>query len=184
MPDREFFHCDTEEVEPGVVECSLVRYIRRDLPFRPDVDEPVEVLARRRFRKGNRMAIWGYERELSRAADEARAGRYGATVSVVPLPDGKVKVEVVECAFDGLKLRTDVLASGRFDATDEDALVPTAEAMAELRAWVEERNRRRVKQMVEAEAREAVDAEIATRHAQDRARAAKELAEILERAGR
>jgi hypothetical protein len=57
MPDRSVYHCSRDPVGDGFVECSLMRWVRRDLKWRPDVEEPVETLARRRFPERATMRI-------------------------------------------------------------------------------------------------------------------------------
>lgn len=158
-----------------MVECSLVRYIHRDLEWRPDVEEPVEVIARRRFHARNTGAIWLYEAALSRAAQEARAGEYGCQVAVLPLKDGSIEIVVTEKVIDGMEFRQQVLATRRFDATAENAVVRSAEALAELRAWADERNRHRIERVMAAEATEPGVRE----QAGERERASRELADIL-----
>jgi hypothetical protein len=119
---------------------------------------------------------------LSRAADEARAGRYGCTVDVIPLSDGRVQLEVVDRVMDGERFRSEVMLLRVIDATSDDAVVSGTETLTELRAWAEQHNEERRARIL-AEESEADLPDIEVEEAERRAAAARELAAILQRAG-
>ena len=74
-------------------------------------------------------------------------------------------------------LQTEILASRQFDASDENALVASAEFAAELGAWADRVNDERETAMAEG----AVEHDAALEDAAERERAAAELEAILRR---
>ena len=140
---------------------------------------PPEVVFARTFRPLlEALPIEAYASELERVAGHLNAGTYGCFLHTAA-SGPSVDVRLYERWFDGTKLRVDELAAKRFDATDDESLVASAEFKAELNAWAEQRN-------TEREAREAsqrAEAEARAARALEDAEAATQLAEILRRSG-
>ena len=174
MPER--FHIHNQEVEPGVFEVSLEHQqsTRRLLGTRWNT---VGVLSRRRYRANDMFGMAEYQAALAQAAKHAAVGHYGCYVETQRLRGGKVEVELVSREIKDAKLRTEILASREFDASDDDALVASAEFAAELRAWADRVNDERATALVEG----AVEHDVALEDAAERDRAAAELASILRR---
>ena len=164
---------------PGVVEVALRRVrVSGRLRKRRHVDA---VLACRRFRAAGELdVISRYVSELEELRGYAIRDALGAWVETVPARDGRVRVRLIERRFDGEQVRTDVHADRAFDATAEDAVAVSAAFAAELGAWAEQRNA----VLEEAQRTASDDRERAHAEAASRDREARELAEILARAGR
>jgi len=175
MPER--FHIHTEEVEPGVFELSLEQQegARHLLSTRWAT---VAVLARRRYLANDMFGLAAYKGALAQAAELAAAGQYGCYVETRRQRGGKVEVELIERKIVDTKLKTEILASRAFDATDDSALVSSAEFAAELREWADRVNDERSEKLAEGLA----EHDAALEDAAERDRAAHELAEILRRA--
>lgn len=90
---------------------------------------------------------------------------------------GLVEVTLYERWFDGRRLQCDALESRTFDPADEGALVASAEFVAELQVWSEERNDARDAAYLEASVEDAAR----DQRALEQASAADELARILTR---
>jgi hypothetical protein len=163
----------------GRVELSLVRFTRVHRRLAPDPQE-AEVLARRRFDPRRRDEIADYVGRLETAAELAGRGELGCSVQASPWPDGTVRVELVErwLADDG-RLQTEILASQRFDAARDDALVQSAELAEELRALGAQRNEERARTRLTALAAEDAVGEDGAQPLH----AARLLARLLGRAG-
>jgi hypothetical protein len=176
MPER--FHIHSEEVEPGVFELSLEQQEGARHLLRGTHWQTVAVLARRRYLANDMFGMASYRAALEQAAGHATAGHYGCYVETRRLRGGKVQVELIEREVVDAKLRTAILASRTFDASDEDALVASSEFAAELSDWADRVNTER--ETVLAEGRAEHDQALAD--AAERERAAAELEEILRRA--
>jgi hypothetical protein len=175
MPER--FHIHSEEVEPGVFELSLeqqagARHLLRGTEWRT-----IAVLARRRYLANDMFGMASYRAALEQAAQHATTGHYGCYVETRRLRGGKVEVELIERVVVESKLRTEILASRTFDASDEGALVASSEFAAELSDWAERVNTERETVLAEG----AVERDAALADAAERERAAAELEEILRR---
>jgi hypothetical protein len=117
-----------------------------------------------------------YAAELERAAGHGNDGTLGCFVDT-RTRDSVVKVALYERWFDGSHLRCDELACRSFDPDDDGALVASAEFVAELEDWAEQRNDAREASYLEASVEDAARDERALEHAS----AANELAQILAR---
>lgn len=170
----ERFHIHNQEVEPGVFELSLEEQhgARHLLGMRWTT---VGVLARRRYRANDMFGIAEYRAALDQAARHAAAGHYGCYVETKRHRGGTVEVELVSREIKDAKLQTEILASRTFDASDETALVASAEFAAELTAWAERVNDERSAALAEG----AVEHAAALEDAAERERAAAELEAIL-----
>lgn len=163
--------------DAGRTEVSLVRRpeasprlsLRRRSPA-----EPV-VMFHRAFRPLLELKeLEHYAAELEQVARHANNGTLGCFVDTRP-HEGVVDVALYDRWFDGENLRCDELARRRFDAADEQALVASAEFVAELQQWAERRNEER--ELTYASDREETVAR--ERDAREAAAAAEELAAIL-----
>jgi hypothetical protein len=167
---------------PGRAEVSLVRrQVRHGLLARLHGGQGSGddlVMFRRTFRPGFELAeLDHYIAELEQVAGHANGGTFGCFVDTRSR-DGVVEITLYERWFDGRKLCCDELARREFDAEDEQALVASAEFVAELQDWAERRNDER-----EAGYRtESVEDDARRERATERASAADELAQILEAA--
>jgi hypothetical protein len=172
----ERFKIHNEEVEPGVFELSLEHQEghRRLLGTRW---RTVAVLARRRYLANDMFGLAAYKGALEQAAGHAAAGHYGCYVETTHMRGGRVEVELIERVIADAKLRTSILASRSFDASDDAALVAASEFAAELGAWAERVNAEREQALAER----AVEHDAALEDAAERERAAEELADILRR---
>lgn len=161
---------------PGVLEVSLRRE-RVSGRFRKRRDVEL-VIAARRFREVGQMAeIARFAAELEELQRYCERGELGCFVRTTPLRGGDVKVALVERRFADSEVRTEVLAERSFDAAADDAVERSAAFAAELRVFAEERN-----DALEAALRDAADdRERGQAAADERARTARELAQILER---
>jgi hypothetical protein len=162
----------------GRTDVSLVRQApsphRRSLLRRAHGEEPL-MLFRRTFRPLLELKeLERYAAELERVARHGNDGTLGCFVDTRP-HEGVVEVALYDRWFDGQSLRCDELARRRYDADDEQALVASAEFVAELQAWADQRNEER-------ELAYAADREGAAGREQDareRTAAADQLAAIL-----
>ena len=117
-----------------------------------------------------------YAEQLERVARHGNDGTLGCFVHT-RTRDSLVDVTLYERWFDGRQLQCDELASRTFDPHDDGTLVASAEFVAELEAWAEERNGARDASYLEASVEDAVRDERALQQAS----AAHELAQILAR---
>jgi hypothetical protein len=115
-----------------------------------------------------------YAAELERVARHADEGTLGCFVDTRP-QEGIVEVALYDRWFDGEHLRCDELARRHFDAGDEQSLVASAEFVAELQQWAE--NRTEERELTYATEREETAAR--ERDTREAAAAAGELALIL-----
>lgn len=120
-------------------------------------------------------AMEAYAAQLERAAEHGNDGTLGCFVDTQQCEDATVQVTLWERWFDGSRLRCEKLAEQAFDAGDEDAVVASAEFLAELQAWAQDRNDERDAQQTDEAAREQDRAE----RASERADNASQLAAIL-----
>jgi hypothetical protein len=172
----ERFHIHNEEVEPGVFELSLEHQHGSGRLFGTRW-ETVAVLARRRYRANDMFGLAAYRAALAQAVEHAAQGHYGCYVETRRLRGGQVEVELISRVIVDAKLWTEILASRMFDASDEDALVASAEFAAELQAWADQVNDERNTALAEG----AVEHDAALADAAERERAAAELEAILRR---
>jgi hypothetical protein len=177
MPEG--YHVREAEVEPGIVEVSLTRERRRWSLLGPE-PEVIEVLARRRFRKRDIDGLTTWATVLEQAGGHARAGTLGCFVVTEPVEGGRVRIRLYERVITPTRLHTEILAERYFEAGDADVLVKSAEFAEELREWANRRN----EQQRSAEIAVDEDARLRRANEQARAQGARELAEILNRAGR
>jgi hypothetical protein len=175
----EDLHVREAEVAPGVVEVSLTRERRRWHLFGPE-PEVVEVLARKRFSAQDVGGLTTWASVLEQAAQHVREGTLGSFVVTEPTSDGNVRIRLYERTISPTHLHTALLAERAFDASDERALVRSAEFAEELREWARRRNDERRDE--ELAALDAEDVNAAAE--QGRQQAARELAQILDRTGR
>ena len=166
---------------PNDVDIALVRRESRrgTLGFGTRHSDPV-VLFHRAFRtmfELNRLE--SYAAELERVGQHVCDGTFGCFIDTVSR-DGVVQITLYERWFDGERLHCEGLAARDFDSDDEGALVASAEFVAALQSWAEERNDELEQIYRESDLEDAARIERAT----DRAAAADELAKILAEAGR
>ena len=175
---RRTYTVERTDERPGHVDVALVcvtdQEVTRRLRRHRDVIERT-VLFHRSFRPMLELAAMeSYAARLANIARHANGGTFGCFVATEPA-DGYVEVRLYERWFDGGELHTDELAWRTFDASDDAALVASAECVAELRAWADRRNEER-----EAAYARSRDADQLTRSTiADRDSASRELAEIL-----
>ena len=172
----ERFNIHNEEVEPGVFELSL-EHQEGDRRLLGTRWQTVAVLARRRYPANDMFGLAAYKSTLEQAAGHAAAGHYGCYVETTHMRGGRVEVELIERVIADTKLRTSILASRSFDASDDEALVAASEFAAELGAWADRVNTEREQALAEG----AVEHDAALEDAAERERAAAELADILRR---
>jgi hypothetical protein len=160
----------------GRTDVLLVRRSEtRGFSLRHRADDAPAVLFRRTFRPLLELReLERYAAELERVARHANDGTLGCFVDTRS-HDGAVEVALYDRWFDGEHLRCDELARRHYDAGDDQALVASAEFVAELEDWAQRRNDERA----EAEAGARAEAEVAQQLARDRTTAADELAGIL-----
>jgi hypothetical protein len=120
-------------------------------------------------------AMEAYASQLERAAAHGNEGTLGCFVDIDEQTNGIVRIALYERWFDGGHLRCEELAARDFEATEEGAVTDSAEFLAELRAWAEQRNDEREAQDPDDQAAEAIQSE----RAMDSADAARQLARIL-----
>jgi len=128
----------------GYLRVALVREApRRD--HRPAAAERDHiVVAQRTFRaRFELFELEAYAAQLERAAEHGNRGTLGSFVEIEPSADGAVSVTLYERWFKGRHLRCEQLASRRFDADQDDALVASAEYLVELQDQAAQRNRQR-----------------------------------------
>ena len=175
---RRSYTVERTDERPGHVDVALVRVteqaVTRRLRHRREVVARA-VLFHRTFRPMLELAAMeSYAARLDNIARHANDGTFGCFVATEPA-HGYVEVRLYERWFDGAELHTDELAWRTFDASDDAALVASAECVAELRAWADRQNEER-----EAAYARYRDAEQLTRSTiDDRDCASRELAEIL-----
>jgi hypothetical protein len=122
--------------------------------------------------------LQGYASLLERVAQHANEGTLGCFVET-DSRGGEVRITLYERWFDGAKLHCEELASRLFDASDESALVESAEFRGELEQWAEDQNAAREESYLGA----AADEQARTERVTEQAAAAAELAKILSRIG-
>ncbi len=128
---------------PGRVCVSLVRSRQRTSVqhFRSHT----EVLQRTVLFSGSfrpmldRVAMEGYAAQLALVARYAEEGTFGCFAQTRS-EGGSVEILLYERWFDGREIHTDELARRAFDASDEESLVASAEFLADMRVWAEQRN--------------------------------------------
>lgn len=116
-----------------------------------------------------------YAAQLERVAEHANRGTLGCFVETQERRDGLVHIALYERWFDGERLHCEELASRKFDPSDESTLIASAEFLAELRNWAEQRNDERQASELEAAAEDAGRLQ----RASERRDAADQLARIL-----
>jgi hypothetical protein len=178
VDERYVYRVERADDRPGHVRISLVRQRERNdvrhLRHHLEVLERT-VLFSRSFRPMfDLAAMEGYAAHLSLLARHAEEGRLGCFVQTRS-ESGNVDVCLYERWFDGGEIHTDELARRAFDASDESALVASAEFLADLRGWAERRNEQR--EAAYLQEREDDDARM--RIASDQQAAGEELNEIL-----
>ncbi len=161
---------------PNDVDIALVRRESRrgTLGFGTRRGEAV-VLFHRAFRTMFELnTIESYAAELERVGEHVADGTFGCFIDTVSR-DGVVQITLYERWFDGERLHCESVSAREFDSDDEGALVASAEFVAALQAWAEERNDELEQIYRESSIEDAARLERAT----DRAAAADELAKIL-----
>jgi hypothetical protein len=158
----------------ALIRCSAPHGVLEHLRHRQRRD--VIVLHHRTFRPFLELAeLETYAGQLQRTAEHANSGTLGCFVDTQKQQHGCVRVALYERWFDGEHLRCEQLASRDFDASDEDAVVGSAEFLAELRDWAERRNDERQASELDAAAEDAARIQ----RASERSEAADQLARIL-----
>ncbi len=94
-------------------------------------------------------AMAHYMAVLGQIGQYAQAGEFGCFVQTRP-EAGQVEISLYERWFDGAELHTDELARRRFDASEEGSLVASAEFLADLQIWAQQRNEQRDAAILEA----------------------------------
>jgi hypothetical protein len=175
---RDVYRVERVAEGPGHVGVSLVRVTEQEVMHL--LRRHVEVLDRtvlfhRTFRPMVELVeMERYAERLSAIARWAAERTFGCFVLSEP-EAGNVVVSLYERWFDGTEVHTDQLARRVFDSSDEQALVASAEFLAELQSWAEQRNDER-----EAAYRTASGDEEARRlQVAEREAAGRELAQIL-----
>lgn len=178
--ERRYHYSVVRDVaRPGYADVAL---IRRSGPhgalqhLRHRERRDVVVLHHRMFRPLLELAqLETYAAQLERTAEHANNGTLGCFVETQQRDDGIVRVALYERWFDGEHLHCEQLASRDFDASDESALIASAEFLAELHEWAERRNDERQASELDAAAADAARIE----RASERRVAADQLARIL-----
>ncbi len=172
------YEVQRDERGPGHTEVALVRCTAaasHRLSLRRTAREAPVVLFTRTFRPLVELnELERYAAQLELVARHANEGTLGCFVDTRS-HEGVVDVALYDRWFDGEQLRFEELARRRYDAADEQALVTSAEFVAELQDWAQRRNDER-------DAAAASDREaslVAEQDARERAAAAGELAAIL-----
>lgn len=119
-------------------------------------------------------ALETYAAELARVAEHANRQTLRCFVETSRRGE-EVVIALYERWFDGDHLRCDELARRAFDPADENALVASAEFLAEVEAWAERRNEEREAAYLD----DALDDEARIQRTLDRQSAAAELQRIL-----
>ncbi|HWD70342.1 MAG TPA: hypothetical protein VG293_09090 [Solirubrobacteraceae bacterium] len=101
------------------------------------------------------MALEHYTAQLQLIARYAQDGQFGCFVES-RWEDGNVEVILYDRWFDESGIRTEELVRRIFDASDDGALVASAEFLADVRLWAERRNEQREAAVLQA--RDADDA--------------------------
>jgi hypothetical protein len=163
---------------PGHTEVALVRRAAaapHRLALRRAPRETPVVLFARTFRPLVELnELERYAAQLELVARHANEGTLGCFVDTRP-HEGVVDVALYDRWFDGEQLRFEELARRRYDARDEQALVQSAEFVAELEDWAQRRNDERET----AAASDREESLARQQDARERAAAADELAAIL-----
>jgi hypothetical protein len=134
------------------------------------------VMLSRRFHSGQLSELTMYAGELEEIVHYATRGQWGCFVETTPMRDGRVRVRMYERSFAADEVHTELHAERTFDA---DAVADSAAFAEELRDWAARRNERAEQDMADAEDERRSELE----EQADRQREARELAEILRRAG-
>ena len=124
----------------GSVEITLTRD-RHERKHRSDTYTPLELMAIRRFERGDTAGYRAYADGLEDAARYAARGELGYTVRTAA-DGGSVRVSLVaRLLSESGQVRTDVSHEHRFEDPDSQlALVQASEKSAELRALAEKLN--------------------------------------------
>ena len=85
------------------------------------------------------VAMEHYAGQLSRIAEHAQDGKFGCFIEN-RAEDGMVAITLYDRWFVEPDIRTEELARRVFDASDEASLVASAEFVADLRIWADQRN--------------------------------------------
>jgi hypothetical protein len=131
--------------DAGRTDVSLVRqaHAPRRLSLHRGPREEPSVLFHRTFRPLLELKeLERYASELELVARHANDGTLGCFVDTRP-HEGSVEVALYDRWFDGESVRCEELARRSYDAGDEQALVASAEFVAELQDWAERRNTER-----------------------------------------
>jgi hypothetical protein len=162
---------------PGRADIKLVRYELRHRLLGARHGKHGIVLFHRVFKPLLEPGLLeGYASVLQQLAEHVGKGTFGCFVATQSR-EGNVEIKLYERWFDGLKLHCDELASRTFDASDDGALVASAEFRGELEQWTEDQNAAREQIYMDA----AADDLARTERAIERASAADGLAAILAR---
>jgi hypothetical protein len=161
---------------PGRVDIALVRREQSGglLRFGRHERQPL-VMFHRSFNSMLELSrLEAYAAQLEHVARHAGKGTFGCFIDT-STSGGVVRITLYERWFDGEKLHCESLATRDFDAEDEQTLVCSAEFVASLQAWAQERNDEREASYLDA----GLDEQVKLERAIDRAAAATELAQIL-----
>jgi hypothetical protein len=164
---------------PGFVDVALVRHDeaprRNSLGLHERGHDGEWTLFRRTFRPLLELAaLETYAGQLERVAQHANDGTFGCFV-VIASRAGRLEIGLYDRWFDGQQLRVDELVQREFDPSDDEALVCSAEFLAELRARGERHDEEREAAYVQAGLEDASR----SRTAMERDLAAEELVRIL-----
>ncbi len=163
-------HMDVALVRSSAPESGLKRLRHRDAG-------DAVVVQHRSFRPLLELnALEAYAAQLERAAAHGNEGTLGCFVDIDKRADGVVRVALYERWMDGSHLRCDELTVRDFDSNEDQAVASSAEFLAELQAWAEQRNSEREMGEIETRVADAVQSE----RALDQTEAARQLAEILD----
>ncbi|HUO72761.1 MAG TPA: hypothetical protein VMU39_18470 [Solirubrobacteraceae bacterium] len=162
----------------GVDRIALVREAPRS-DHRPSAAERDHVvLAQRTFSARREMfELEAYAAQLERAAEHGNRGTLGSFVAIEPSADGTVSVTLYERWFNGGHLLCERLASRRFAADHDGALVASAEYLVVLQDRAAQRNHRREAAAGDTRADDAT----AAHQPDDPMTAAARLAQLLKR---
>jgi hypothetical protein len=160
-----------DEPAPGIVELGLERLrAERSLMRRRDIVE--ERLLGRRFGVRDRLAIGRYHSILAQAIEHLERATFGAYVDIDPITDG-VRVRLVRRTIGPQRLDVTLFGERHFAA---DQISASADYAEELRATARAEN----DAFWEAAREQADRARAALADAQERARDAAELSQILQ----
>jgi hypothetical protein len=167
---------------PGFVDVALLRgpaHQRFSFLHRRDENDTV-VMFHRLFRITLELsALETYAAKLARVAQHGNDGTLGCFVET-STDKGSVVITLYERWFDGAQLHCEELTRRVFDPSDENALVASAEFIAELEEWAERRNEERNASYLDASADDAAR----VLRSIEQESAAAELAGILSRRNR